>query len=126
MTNWDALANDNKLAAFETFSKCRWRTCISRAYYAAYSAATEKLLLQGVTMPKTQPNPKHAKLPDLIGNNLVTLCHAVRWQLADAIARLYKLRLMADYMPRVLVEERDARIALGLMSQAFRCMRGKE
>jgi uncharacterized protein (UPF0332 family) len=125
MTTWDDLAQDNTLAANETFDKHRWRTCISRAYYAAYSAVTQQLVAQGVTMPKSQQNPHHASLPNLVAHNLNTLAHPVRLQLAGAIAKLYNLRIIADYVPQMPVEERDARLALGLMEHAFRCIRGK-
>ena len=125
MTTWNDLAIENTLAANETFLNSRWRSCVSRAYYAAYSAVTKQLIDQGVTMPKTQQNPKHGMLPNLVTHNLRSLSHPARWQLADSITRLYKLRLMADYMPQVSVVERDARIALGLMQQIFRCIRGK-
>jgi uncharacterized protein (UPF0332 family) len=125
MPVWGDLAQDNTLAANEVFRAGRWRSCVSRAYYAVYSAVTAKLVEQGVTMPKSQQNPKHGSLPNLIGHNLVSLKHGVRWQLADSIDKLYKLRIIADYVPDVRVEERDARIALGLMEHAFRCIRGK-
>jgi uncharacterized protein (UPF0332 family) len=125
MATWNDLAQDNTLAANETFDTHRWRTCISRAYYAAYAAVTQELIAQGMTMPKAQPNPHHASLPKLVTHNLYTLKQPVRWQLADAIEKLYKLRIIADYIPQVNMEERDARIALGLMQQAFRCIRGK-
>jgi len=48
--------------------------------------------------------------------------HAVRWQLAGVIEKLYKIRVVADYMPQVPVNETQARLALGLMRQSFRCM----
>jgi uncharacterized protein (UPF0332 family) len=125
MATWNDLAQDNSLAANEIFRNGRWRSCVSRAYYAAYSAVTQKLVEHGVTMPKSQQNPKHGSLPNLVGHNLTSLKYPVRWQLADAIEKLYKLRIIADYVPHMWMEERDARIALGLMEQVFRCIRGK-
>jgi uncharacterized protein (UPF0332 family) len=124
MATWADLARDNRLAANETFVRRHFRSSISRAYYAIYSAATDALVQQGITMPAGQANPKHARLPNLVGHNLTGMSHAVRWQLAGVIEKLYKLRLISDYMPQVSVDERDARMALGLMSQAFRCMIG--
>jgi len=123
MATWGQLAEDNRLAAYETFEKWRWRTCISRAYYAVFSAATEALAKQGVTMPKGQNSPSHKKVPVLVGNNLTGVSHPLRWRLARLVGRLYTMRLQADYMPDWPLEEADARDALGLMSAAFRCLR---
>ena len=122
MATWKDLARDNRLAANETFVNGRWRTCISRAYFSIYSAATSALVQRGVTMPAGRGNPRHTRLPNLIGHYLTGTSHPLRWQLAGVIEKLYKLRLVADYVPQVSVEERDARIALGLMNQGFRCM----
>ncbi|MBM4044282.1 MAG: hypothetical protein FJ279_04145 [Planctomycetes bacterium] len=103
----------------------RWRTCVSRAYYAIYSAATDALVQQGIVMPKGKGNPAHKTLPSLVGNNLSGISHALRWRLAGMVEKLYKLRLMADYQPQVPIEERHARLALGLMDQALECLRGE-
>ncbi|MCX7049202.1 MAG: HEPN domain-containing protein [Candidatus Sumerlaeota bacterium] len=125
MTRWADLAKDNRLAAYEVFEKQRWRTFVSRAYYAAYSATTEALVQHGVTMPMGRSGPSHAKLPELAGTNLTGIGYSLRWRLSGAIGKLYELRIMADYMPDVLVEENEARVAQGLMKQVFDCLGGK-
>lgn len=124
--DWKDLARDNRFAVYETFSHGRWRTCLSRAYYAVYSAATEALTRRGMSMPRGRSSPSHAKLPDIIGNNLTGISYPVRWRLAGTTRKLYNLRIMADYVPSVAVEERDARLALGLMKQAFGFLEGND
>lgn len=42
-----------------------------------------------------------------------------RRRLSGLVKELYNLRCLADYRPSVIVEEDEARIALGLMKQAF-------
>lgn len=117
--DWVDIARDNRFAVYETLSHGRWRTCLSRAYYAVYSAATEALISQGVNMPIGRNSPHHAKLPNLVGNNLNTISHSVRWRLAGMIRKLYNLRIIADYVPSFALGESEARLALGLMNQAF-------
>lgn len=77
-------------------------------------------------MPRGRSSPSHAKLPDIIGNNLTGISYPVRWRLAGTTRKLYNLRIMADYVPSVAVEERDARLALGLMKQAFGFLEGND
>jgi hypothetical protein len=81
------------------------------------------LLAAGTTMPTGQSNPKHKTLPMVIGNNLHLLSTPTRWRLAGLIAKLYAFRIIADYQPGVTLDETDARICLGLMAQAFLCVK---
>jgi uncharacterized protein (UPF0332 family) len=118
------MALQNRTSANELFAAMRWRSAVSRAYYAVYSAATSLLLDMGVTMPVGRTNPKHAALPALIGNNLTWLRMGARWRLAGLTRKLYDLRIASDYLPGVTVEQDEARIALRLMDQAFSCMGG--
>jgi len=47
------------------------RSCVSRAYYAAYQAATSICIAHddAVNFPPNRNNPTHEQLPDLIANN---------------------------------------------------------
>ena len=119
---WNDLAKDNQMAANEMLRAKRWRSSVSRAYYAAYSAATERLVRHRIAMPLGRTIPTHRALPNLIRYNLTRLSYPLRGQTANAIKKLYHLRLMADYMPGVVVDENEARVALGFMVQAFRCL----
>ncbi len=70
-------------------------------------------------MPAGRGNPKHATLPALVGNNLTSVRIQTRWRLSGLVKKLYDLRVIADYLPGVGLEEPEARIAVGLMDQAF-------
>jgi len=122
MATWRDLANDDYGAAGELFRKKRWRSCVSRAYYAAYAAVTDALVRGNITMPAARANPTHAALPNMIENNLTRV--ASRWKLSSIVRKLYRLRIMADYDPRRDVERSEARIAMGLMTDAFQSLRG--
>jgi len=122
MATWAELAKDSRVAACALKDSGRWRSCVSRAYYAIYSAVTHELIRQGIATPKGRGNPRHETLPQTIGIHLLRFPHPVRWQLSDTVERLYKLRVVADYRPQFTVEAREATLALGLMLQAFRCL----
>lgn len=124
MPSWRELAKDNRTAANELFVARRWRSCASRAYYSVYAEVTHGLLASGVIMPAGRNNPSHQGLDLLIGNNFRLLAMALRWRLSDLVHRLYNFRIIADYVPAVTLELDDARICLGLMTDAFVCLRG--
>jgi uncharacterized protein (UPF0332 family) len=124
MATWRELSKDNCTAANELFVAQRWRSCASRAYYSVYAEVTHGLLGSGVTMPAGRNNPNHHGLDLLIGNNLTLLPIAKRWRLSDLVHRLYNFRIIADYVPAVTLEKDDSRICLGLMTDAFVCLRG--
>ena len=122
MTTWDDMAQESRTAAAELSTRERWRSSVSRAYYAIYAKATAMLNSAGVNMPAGRSNPSHRRLPVMIGNNLTAIDNPRRWRLADLVQQLYNLRIIADYEPNMAIEEDEARIALSLMSQAFRCL----
>lgn len=123
MTTWRAMANESRTTANELFVAGHWRDFASRAYYAIYSEVTHALLAAGVSMPVGRGNPKHKPLPTTIGNNFHLVSIHTRWRLADLVYKLYLFRIIADYQPQVTFDEPDARICLGLLKQAFLCLK---
>jgi hypothetical protein len=119
MTTWRDMARESRTSANELFDSHHWRDFASRAYYAVYSEVTHALLAAHMTMPAGRGNPRHRSLPVLVGNNLHLLSLPKRWQLASLISKLYLFRIIADYQPAMTLDETDARICLGLMTQAF-------
>jgi len=75
-------------------------------------------------MPANRGNPSHRRLPVLVGNNLLQLRERRRWRLSGQIHQLYNLRIIADYLPRSLVEEGEARVAITLMVEVFHGLKG--
>jgi uncharacterized protein (UPF0332 family) len=121
MGTWRDLAKDNRTAANELFTVKRYRSCVSRAYYAAYAEITHALLQANVTMPAGRGNPRHGALATNVEGHLTRV--PLRWRLSAAIRRLYRLRIVADYVPGLALQESEARIAMGLMNEAFVCLR---
>ena len=107
---WWQMAEDNFGAAGELCRGQRFRSSISRAYYASYSALVSTLLDQNVSMP-ARGNPSHASLPTLVLDHVRSISHGRRGNLIGVLSVLYRLRIAADYQPLVQVTADDARIA---------------
>ncbi len=73
-------------------------------------------------MPKKRHNLRHELVPTLVRLQFRSLAHSRRQQLATAIGRLYNLRCAADYVPTEQVDQKESRLALGLMENAYRCL----
>lgn len=102
----------------------RFRSCVSRAYYAAYSKVTHELLTAaGVTMPADREGPGHGTgrggIRRMIETNMPAMHHDKRVKLSELIGRLYTLRIDADYKPSVEVAALDAREAISIMNAVF-------
>ncbi len=84
------------------------RSSVSRAYYAAYCAATNEIVKMPTTFSYGRSNPTHEKVPMYIQRNL-----NVPQDKKDSISALINtLRLFredADYRPHVSVDEQSAR-----------------
>ena len=80
MATWAEIASSNRTAAVQLFARETWRSCVSRAYYAVYSPATDALTKVPVTMPAGREGPHHLPLPEIVGANLTTLSQAKRWR----------------------------------------------
>ena len=85
----------------------RWRSIVSRSYYAAYSAVAGAL--EGrAKHPHGLKNPPHEDVPSLVRNYLTMLTVAQRRRIASTMVRLYASRLDADYRPRRTVDRATA------------------
>jgi hypothetical protein len=71
-------------------------------------------------MPQDWEGPKHGALEDMIANNLTGRLTSpeIGW-LLTARSVLYKLRIVADYVPSQRVEKRDADTAIGYLLRAM-------
>ena len=129
MTTWYDVARDSRKAASEMVG-ARYRSCLSRAYYAAYSQVTHQLLDKGVTMPAGREGPNHpGYLPSgaaarngirqMIVTQLTEMAIPKRRALSELIGALYTLRLYADYRPSIEIEAADAREAISMMNTVF-------
>lgn len=85
-----------------------YRGCVSRAYYAAYCAATSEIVKKLTTFPHGWKNPTHEKVPVYVQNNL-TIAQCKKDTLSTLIKTLRLFREDADYRPHIAVDEQIAR-----------------
>ena len=126
---WRAISRDSRKAAQRLLEAGCYRSSVSRAYYAAYSAITSALIQQGITLGYGGNNPGHAGLPGYVLNNLTSLSLVSRFEINKALRRLYRGRAEADYVATAIVDfaaaKRSAR-DLGRVLQLLGVERGKE
>lgn len=125
MMNWYEVARDARNAANELV-EARFRSCVSRAYYAVYSKVTHELsALPHIAFPQGQEGPNHpgksgkSGIYGLVESSMPGMSQTQREALADLIGTLYKLRVYADYRPSMIVDDREAREAISMMKTAF-------
>ena len=109
---WNDMSRENQAAAAHLVTGGHHRSCVNRAYFAAYCAVTGALEKGGVDFGHGGNNPTHGDLPNLIVHNLTTLRKPERAKVRQALQRLQKRRVVADYVPTVAVDMQDARSAL--------------
>jgi len=119
---WRDMAQDCFDAASHLRANHHWRSCVSRAYYAAFSVVTAALVDRGVTPRRDYGTWSHTDLPDVAVTHLLA-SDAASANLGFAIRRLYRLRIAADYTPDIAFTQQEALEATGLMSQVFRQLR---
>jgi len=117
--DWEVVASESFSAVSSLVGTEYRRTALSRAYYASYAKVVAALLDNGVTMP-ARGNPSHQSLPGLILTHLTRLSQGRRNSLSAVVMTLYRLRIVADYQPALVVGADDVRIGTGLMRQVFR------
>ena len=67
---WADMASDSYQAADELFASGRWRSAISRAYYAGYSIVSARLRETGQTMPD-RGNWGHYQIQNLLWDGMM-------------------------------------------------------
>lgn len=127
--NWREVAQDSRNAANELV-RTRYRSWLSRAYYAAYAKVTDLLIQKGVPMFDGREGPdhpghlptgeaKHKGIRQLIVEKLDQWDLPKRRALSELVGELYTLRLFADYRPSQEVGAGDAREAVSMMTTVF-------
>lgn len=107
MATWQEIGINNFRAGREALVGRRYRSSVSRFYYAAFSLLTYELARTGIVFRQGRQTPSHAEMTELIIVNLTQFSEARRTAIALLTARLYRLRLDADYLDQRL----DRRIA---------------
>ena len=122
---WHDLAADSRRAANRLVAE-NYRSCLSRAYYAAFSKVNHGLIgTPGVHLPLTREGVNHpgesgtGGIRRWIESHMPNMDQPRRVKLSELIGRLYTLRISADYKPSVDVDARDAREAISIMNTVF-------
>ena len=125
MTTWHEVAREARQAANELVAT-RYRSCLSRAYYAAYSKVTHDLsAATNVTFPPGREGPNHpgetgtGGIRRLIETSMPAMSPDRRRKLSELVGELYTLRLYADYRPSIDIDAADAREAISMMNTVF-------
>lgn len=124
MATWRDIAMENEEAAKELLRAGRFRSAVSRAYYAAYATVTGKLVDAGAIPRTDESNPSHKALPLMVEGNLPGLSPWQRRDLKATTRRLYNTRLDADYRSRVNVDKAVAARSLAELGRAMRLAEG--
>jgi hypothetical protein len=110
MATWLELAQDNSAAAHVLLASGRFRSSVSRSYYAAYAGITH-LLVGRVAFPAGRNNPTHESIAGHIANSLQGLTPEQRRALKTDFSVLLKARVVADYIPGHSCDDEIARNA---------------
>ena len=113
MSTWNEMAREARSAAGSCLREELYRSCVSRAYYATFSAITAALHEAGVTVPKGRNAWAHAALPKLIRDHLGDKLgrHRAR-ELMRMVRENYVTRLSADYVSEISITKESARRCL--------------
>ena len=118
MATWQEIGIDNFRAGRELLDNKRYRSSVSRFYYAAFSLLTHEFTKVGVDFGVDQVTPNHKGLPKLVRLYL-PLSMKQKTESVAIIRRLYSARISADYQRRTT----DEAVARGIMrdtAQLFR------
>ena len=110
---WQQMARESQEVALLAEQDGHFRSSASRYYYAAYQSATAALLYRSVTPPDTREAWRHEATPQLLKEHLEPLIASrdKRKDLAARLGRLYKLRIIADYISGETVSREQIRQA---------------
>ena len=108
METWEQMSEDALRAAESLLQEGRYRSSVSRSYYAAYCAATGEIVKKLTTFAHGWKNPAHEKVPVYIQSNL-TLAQTKKDAVEKLLRTLRLFRENADYRPHEEVDEQIAR-----------------
>jgi uncharacterized protein (UPF0332 family) len=104
---WTEIARNHLLAA-KRMCKAHPRSSVSRAYYSAHVLLTEALLAAGYVVTPPYETAPHRKQSVLVGTHFASRGTSFVADLSQAISRLYKSRLDADYSRLAPIDAKEA------------------
>ena len=122
MSDWGDLSADSYEAARKLSEAGHPRSCVSRAYFAAYCALVSRLP-GGVSSPLGRRNPSHQQLLKLVKSlKAYGARKRDRNALKSHLHYLRELRNGADYRPEISVTQAEASRALSVSHAVCREM----
>ena len=110
---WWQMAQDSLASAQLLQQHGHYRASASRSYYSAYQAVTAILLYQKQTPPDGREAWSHAATPEHMRNMSETaLSHNAGKEVALRLEASYELRIVADYIGAVDMEESKLKASL--------------
>ena len=108
---WESMSGERLGAAKALLDGGFYRDSISRSYYAAYCAATSRVIGRRIVFAQGRRNPSHEQLPDLIAN-VPGLALSDRRNIKRLLRTLRRAREDADYRPHAFVDRVTAQEAV--------------
>ncbi len=115
------MSRDSRAAARELLVAERFRSSISRSYYAAYCAVTGALAGR-ITFGHGGNNPTHTELLNLIVSNLSGVALDERHKIRKSVRLLQIVRAEADYVPTAAFGKSEAINALREAEKVLRLL----
>lgn len=119
MATWQSISKDN-LRAAKTLASLRFRSTVSRAYYAAFAAVAAELQRVSHEFPHGWETPRHKDV-----TRLIEIHGDPAWKLEvkGHMSELYKLRVDADYSSKAGHDLGLAMHSIRLASRVMRLMK---
>lgn len=108
MSSWKDIANGNLDGARLSAREGEFRSCVSRAYYAAFAAVAFALRAYA-PFASGRETPQHLLVPKLMQQHLASTTSAARLrELKARMRRLYNERINADYKSAAPIDAHSA------------------
>ena len=104
---WEAMSQERLRAAKALLDGGFYRDSITRSYYAAYCAATSRVIHLSGQFAQGRRNPSHEQLPELVAN-LAGMTANNRRRTKTLLRELRQAREDADYRPHALISRTTA------------------
>lgn len=108
---WEAMSRERLRAAKALLDGGFYRDSVSRSYYAAYCAATSRVIGSGSQFAYGRRNPSHEQLPEMVAN-LAGMTPSDRRRTKTLLRELRQAREDADYRPHALVSRTTALVSI--------------
>jgi uncharacterized protein (UPF0332 family) len=118
MASWKEIGAENIEGAKMLLADAKYRSAVSRAYYAAFSSVND-VFDRGGFMNGLR-TPSHRSIPRPIQHTFSRLTLPRRKQMVADYRRLYALRLGADYERGTTVNKQTALLGVRLASAIIR------